>query len=119
VRGSQKIFLDPSIADGQLHENAKVLLPLRKIRGAVHFASKSESKALQLADVCAFLIRGHYAKHPHNWPLYRRIRRALALIPYKDVHIEPEIRVATPYIFSRKPGPLVVGPGGHLLKARA
>jgi Protein of unknown function (DUF3800) len=119
VRGTQEIFLDPSRADGPLHENAKVLLPLRSIRGPVHFANKSESKPLQLADVCAFIIRGHEAKHPHNPPLYRRIRRCLALISFNDVYLGPEIGAAPPYVFSRMPRPFVVGPGGHLLMARA
>jgi hypothetical protein len=118
VRGTQQIFLDPSSAPGPLHENAKVILPLQKIRGAVHFASKPESKPLQLADICAFIIRGHLAKHPRNSQLYRRIRRALALIPMEDVYIGPEITASSPYVFSRRPGPFVVGPGGHLLVAR-
>jgi hypothetical protein len=119
VRGTQEIFLDPSKADGPLHENAKILLPLRNIRGPVHFANKSESKPLQLADVCAFIIRGHEADHPHNRPLYRRIQRSLALISFNDFYSGPEIGAAPPYVFSRKPGPFVVGPGGHLLVARA
>jgi hypothetical protein len=32
-------------------------VPIRKIKGAVHFASKDEELLLQVADVCAFIIR--------------------------------------------------------------
>jgi hypothetical protein len=34
------------------------LIPLQHIRGSVHFADKNESAPLQIADLCAFLIRG-------------------------------------------------------------
>jgi hypothetical protein len=117
VRGTQEIFLDPSKADGPVHPNK--ILPLRKIRGSIHFAKKSESPPLQLADICAFIIRGHLAKHPKVGPLYGRIRRALALISFKDVRFTPEISAAPPYVSSLRPGPFVVGPGGTLLMARA
>jgi hypothetical protein len=96
VRETQQIFLAPSKADGPLHENAKIILPLRKIRGSVHFAKKSESLPLQLADLCAFIIRGHLAGHPQNAPLYRRIRRALALIPVQDAYRGPQLRFRRP-----------------------
>jgi hypothetical protein len=117
VRGSQEIFLDPSKAEGPVLPNH--ILPLRKIRGAVHFAKKSESRPLQLADICAFIIRGHLAKHPRNAPLYRRIRRALAVIPMKDVYIGPQIKASDPYVSSRRVGPMVSNESGLLLIARS
>jgi hypothetical protein len=118
VRETQQIFLDPSKASGPLHDNSKAMLPLKKIRGSVHFAKKSESPPLQLADVCAFIIRGHLAKHPHNPPLYNRIRRALALIPVDDVYFGPEITASPPNISSRRAGPFIVDGGGNLLIPR-
>ena len=116
VRETQQIFLAPSKADGPLHENAKIILPLRKIRGSVHFAKKSESPPLQLADLCAFIIRGHLAGHPQNAPLYRRIRRALACSRRLS---RATIKISSPYVSSRKIGhPFVVLPSGHLAEPK-
>jgi hypothetical protein len=115
IKEVQQVFLVPSKADGPLHENSKVILPLKKIRGSVHFAKKSESPPLQLADVCAFIIRGYLASHPQNGPLFRRIRRALALIPVEDAYRGPAITASPPYISSRRDShPFVVLPTGHL-----
>lgn len=56
-------------------------LPLKRIRGAVHFANKSESGPLQLADVCAFFIRAHLSgKEDATW-FYRPLRRWMLLLP--------------------------------------
>jgi Protein of unknown function (DUF3800) len=54
LRNSHRMRLPPEAIE---------LLPLKKIRGAVHFAEKRESKPLQLADVCAFIIRRRLAKN--------------------------------------------------------
>ena len=56
-------------------------LPLTHIRDTVHWAGKKESPLLQLADTCAFVIRGHLNDRR---PLYSKLRwlptpRALAL----------------------------------------
>jgi hypothetical protein len=40
--------------------------PFRKIKDTVHFAKKSESRALQVADTCTFIVRGNMLKKPHN-----------------------------------------------------
>ena len=45
---------------GLSEEAAFDLLPLQKIRNNVHFSKKHDSRALQLTDVCAFLLRGNY-----------------------------------------------------------
>ena len=79
LKGTHEIFREPSKANGGLIPNN--VLPLRKIRGSVHFASKAESKPLQLADLCAFVIRGHLAGHPKNPPLYRRIKSKMLMVP--------------------------------------
>jgi Protein of unknown function (DUF3800) len=59
-------------------------LPLTRIRGSVHFAVKSESKPLQLADVCAFFIRGHLAGHPKNAQFYDVLKRWMIVLPKTD-----------------------------------
>ena len=87
LKGTHEIFRDPSKADGQLIPHN--VLPLKKIRGSVHFASKTESKPLQLADLCAFVIRGHLAKHPKNAPIYRRIRSKMLWLPSGDLQGSP------------------------------
>ena len=59
-------------------------LPLSHIRDTVHWAGKMQSRHLQLADICAFVIRGHLAKHPHNPPLYSKLRPMMAVYPKTD-----------------------------------
>jgi hypothetical protein len=60
------------------------LLPLRKIRNSVHFAEKSESQALQLADVCTFFVRGRLSGHPHATRFYEAFRPWLVVLPKSD-----------------------------------
>ena len=48
-------------------------LPLEHIRDTVYWAGKKESPLLQLADICAFVIRGHLNERRHNSPLYRKL----------------------------------------------
>ena len=40
-------------------------LPISKIVDTVHFASKNEAILLQIADVCAFIVRCFLEKKPH------------------------------------------------------
>ena len=40
--------------------------PFVSTRATVHFAKKSESWALQVADACTFILRGHFLKRKHN-----------------------------------------------------
>lgn len=49
-------------------------LPLRRIRNSPQFAEKDESKPLQLADLCAFAIRGHLGGHEIGRRLFARLR---------------------------------------------
>jgi hypothetical protein len=60
-------------------------LPLVKIRDTVHFAKKRESKALQIADICAFVLRGHLSGHPKNKPLYAALRPWMLAHPKGDI----------------------------------
>lgn len=78
------------------------ILPLRRIRGSVHFARKTESKPLQLADLCAFAIRGHLARHPHNPPLYERIKPLMLLLPEGEVYRGPKLMASPPYLRAKE-----------------
>ncbi|MDE0150567.1 MAG: DUF3800 domain-containing protein [Rhodospirillaceae bacterium] len=59
-------------------------LPLRHIRDTVHWAEKKQSPLLQLADICAFVIRGHLINHPHNPPLYDKLSPMMVAHPKTD-----------------------------------
>lgn len=65
-------------------DGAEEYLPLSHIRDTVHWAGKLQSRHLQLADICAFVIRGHLDGHPHNPPLYRKLRPMMAVYPKSD-----------------------------------
>jgi len=95
VKSVHSILRNPSSEEGKLIPNN--ILPLVKIRGSVHFATKSESAPLQLADLCAFIIRGHLNKHKDNGPLYERIKPMLLLLPPDEVYVGPQITAAPPY----------------------
>jgi len=52
--------------DAGLYESPmRFILPLQRIVETIHFAQKSESSLLQIADVCAFVIKRHFAKSSH------------------------------------------------------
>jgi hypothetical protein len=96
LKGVHALLRDPTKSKGGLHSSN--LLPLRQIRNSVHFASKDESGPLQLADLCAFIIRGHLTKHRHNPPLYDRIRSMLLRLPKNEIYAGPLITAAPPYV---------------------
>lgn len=52
-------------------------LPYQHIRDTVHFAAKTEAHLLQVADICAFLIRGFVSGHPQSGPLFGRLMPVL------------------------------------------
>lgn len=58
--------------------------PLQKIRDTVHFAKKAECAHLQIADTCAFALRGHLCDHPLNPRFYEPLK------PWMLVH--PKLR---------------------------
>ena len=55
--------------------------PIKRIRDTVHFAAKDECRLLQLADVCAFVIRGHLIRHKHNPRFYELLRGQILHAP--------------------------------------
>ena len=57
----------------------KLLLPFRRIIDTVHFAQKSESSLLQIADVCAFAIKRHVMKKPHSARLFDPLKDQLII----------------------------------------
>jgi hypothetical protein len=50
------------------------LIPLERIVETIHFAQKSESSLLQVADLCAFAIKRDLMKSSHSDRLYNAIR---------------------------------------------
>jgi hypothetical protein len=48
--------------------------PFVIIKDTVHFAKKSESRALQVADACSFILRGHFLKRKHNDRFYKVLK---------------------------------------------
>jgi hypothetical protein len=59
-------------------------VPLDRIRGSVHFAEKTESRPLQLADFCTFIIRGFLRGNQHSRALYELLRPRMLVIPIQD-----------------------------------
>ncbi len=75
------------------------ILPLRSIRGSVHFASKDKSGPLQLADLCAFVIRGYLSGHPRSGRLYNRLKSMMFMSARKDEnYCGPKITAHPPYV---------------------
>jgi hypothetical protein len=68
VRASLKeaisAFQNPVVAM-QLHMDPNYF-PFGVIKDTVHFAKKNESRSLQVADVCTFILRGHFMEKKHN-----------------------------------------------------
>jgi hypothetical protein len=94
LKRSHEILRDPSKADGgNVNTN---ILPLRKIHGSVHFASKTETYSLQLADICAFFIRGHLSGHPKVEPFYSKLK-SMIIFPNGDAAPDQTITVSPPY----------------------
>jgi hypothetical protein len=75
--------------------------PLERIRGSVQFADKNESRPLQVADLCAFFIRGFLNGHPQSGRFYNSLRRSMLVLPTHDLRFEDKWTTAWPY------GPLV------------
>jgi hypothetical protein len=67
---------DPGVFPPQLLEKF-FELPYTHIRNTVHFAAKAESPLLQIADTCAFIVRGAFVRHRHNPPLLERLLPAI------------------------------------------
>ncbi|MCW8952683.1 MAG: DUF3800 domain-containing protein [Rhodospirillales bacterium] len=55
--------------------------PLQRIRGGIQFADKRESHPLQIADMCAFFIRGHLRGHPQADQFYNSFKPWMVVLP--------------------------------------
>ncbi|MFZ2065266.1 MAG: DUF3800 domain-containing protein [Xanthobacteraceae bacterium] len=101
VKGAVQKFRYPSEGEGELIANN--VLPLQSIRGSVHFAEKVESRPLQLADICAFVIRAHLTKNKHIGPLYQRIRSNFVLVPTEEANLWMRVSAETSPLFAGWP----------------
>jgi hypothetical protein len=101
-----QLLRNPRNAAGLSNDLIEVL-PLTKTRGSPHFATKAEAYCLQVADICAFIIRGHLTKHKHSEPLYRAIRpMILEPLDLEYLTSGPVFSVSSPYRPARKAGSL-------------
>ena len=67
------------------HEGEELeYLPFRHIRDTVYWAGKREARLLQLADICAFVIRRHLDNRRHNQPLYSKLHPMMVAHPKTD-----------------------------------
>jgi len=57
------------------------LLPAERIIEKVHFAQKTESSLLQIADICAFAIKRAFMKASHWERLYRSLEGQIVFAP--------------------------------------
>lgn len=55
--------------------------PIRHIRDTVHFAGKADSRLLQLADVCAYVIRGTISGNQAHWPYHDALAPQMVSYP--------------------------------------
>jgi hypothetical protein len=84
IKGVVELFKQPTRMLRPLIGHSDVL-PLERIRGSVQFASKSESRPLQLADACAFLIRRRLYKHDNNSArFYNKLKPWMLVLPRED-----------------------------------
>ena len=79
IRAVHAFFRDPN----ELRRQGVVddMLPLQRIRGGIQFANKGESRPLQIADMCAFFIRGHLRRHPEAEKFLENLKRWMIVLP--------------------------------------
>jgi hypothetical protein len=100
IKQVHSLFRNPSqLGDDYPHRD---FLPLSRIRGSVQFAEKDESRPLQLADTCAFFIRGHLEKHPRAEEFYKLIAPHLLVLPKGEEPTPLQLMFHYPY------GPMLV-----------
>jgi hypothetical protein len=84
IRGVTDLLRNPHRIKWETHDRDDIL-PLQRVRGPVQFAGKSDSRPLQLADACAFLIRRRYFRHDdRSARFYRRLRPMMLMYPTED-----------------------------------
>lgn len=64
--------------------------PFVIIKDTVHFARKNESRALQVADACTFILRGHFLNRKHNDRFYKVLKPQLIWTHHSKVGASPE-----------------------------
>ncbi|MEA2993145.1 MAG: hypothetical protein QOD40_2065 [Alphaproteobacteria bacterium] len=60
-------------------------LVLTRVVDTVHFAEKSYSSPLQIADICAFAIKRHLMKKPESNRFYQPLKAGLVLLPKEEI----------------------------------
>ncbi len=63
------------------------VLPLKNIRDTVHFAAKEDSRPLQLADACAFFLRGYLGGTQAHRPYHDVIVRQVLSYPAAEMEL--------------------------------
>lgn len=80
LKEAHQICRDPKLAAPHQIDELP-LYPYRKIRDTIHFAKKPESRPLQLADVCACIVRAHLIKNRHAPRYYDVLKPQLLYHP--------------------------------------
>jgi hypothetical protein len=78
VKEAHALYRDPKRMKAFGHF---LYFPFTKIRDTVHFAKKSESRHLQIADTCTFIIKKHLMKDPAIAPFYEALKPLLLVLP--------------------------------------
>lgn len=96
IRESHNRYRDASnwTKDSEIQHD---LLPFRHIQNGVLFAAKSESPALQVADMCAFFCRAHLRGQPHSEVYYQRLKPWMAAIPKGEPEYVASLKPAYPF----------------------
>lgn len=79
------------VNDPELASEWTTLLPLERIVETAHFANKLDSLPLQLADICAFIIKRHMCGKKNSEPLYQRLTEVMLSRPVSDFSAEPSL----------------------------
>jgi hypothetical protein len=75
---------DPEQVNKLLHADRIAGIPLQKIEDTPHFASKTDSAPLQIADTCAFLIMRRLIRRSETQVLFEAISPQLIWYPVID-----------------------------------
>jgi hypothetical protein len=62
-------------------------LALKRIIGTPRFEEKGDSSPLQVADVCAFVIKRHLMKTKESDRFYGPLRQGMVLLPKEELPI--------------------------------
>ncbi|WP_085736516.1 DUF3800 domain-containing protein [Rhizobium sp. CIAT894] len=100
IKEAHNSFRDPrKWADNEMGTD---IFPFRHIQNGVLFAAKGESPALQVADMCAFFIRGHLRGQRNSDQYYNKLKPWMCVFPKGEAEYFPSLRPSYPF------GPLVM-----------